>query len=84
MSTLVLAFALMLIIMIIMAVGVIFSNKPIKGSCGGMSALGMEVACEICGGDQDKCDKENESNAMKQTAKQSRIEDLSYDASKSE
>lgn len=39
-----------------MAVGVILSNKPIKGSCGGMAALGMKQGCDICGGEPDKCD----------------------------
>ncbi len=32
-----------------MAVGVILSNKPIKGSCGGLATLGMKEGCEICG-----------------------------------
>lgn len=41
-----------------MAVGVIFSNKPIKGSCGGLNALGMKDSCEICGGEPSKCDEE--------------------------
>ena len=42
-----------------MAVGVIFSNKPIKGSCGGIQALGMGGDCDICGGDTNKCEEEN-------------------------
>lgn len=40
-----------------MAVGVILSNKPIKGSCGGLAALGMKEGCEICGGDRDQCEE---------------------------
>lgn len=50
-------------LMALMAVGVIFNNKPISGSCGGMSALGMDVACDICKGDPAKCDKESEDAA---------------------
>jgi len=50
-------------LMALMAVGVIFKNKPISGSCGGMSALGMDVACDICKGDPAKCDKESEDAA---------------------
>ncbi len=56
----------------LMAVGVIFNNKPISGSCGGMSALGMDVACDICKGDPAKCDKESEDTAKGDT-------DLAYE-----
>jgi hypothetical protein len=41
-----------------MAVGVMFGRPPIKGSCGGMGALGIDTACEICGGDPKRCDEE--------------------------
>ena len=47
-------------IMLIMSVGVIMGRKPITGSCGGMSALGMEVACDICGGDTAICETESQ------------------------
>lgn len=43
-----------------MAIGVIMGREPLKGSCGGMSALGMDTACDICGGDPQRCEKENE------------------------
>lgn len=41
-----------------MAVGVLMGRPPIKGSCGGMGALGMDTACDICGGDPKQCDEE--------------------------
>ena len=41
-----------------MAVGVIAGRPPIKGSCGGMGALGIDTACDICGGDPRRCDEE--------------------------
>lgn len=49
-------------IMLIMSVGVIMGRKPITGSCGGMSALGMDTACDICGGDQTICETETQKN----------------------
>ncbi|PCI58286.1 MAG: ApbE family protein [Methylophilaceae bacterium] len=54
-----LTLAFLLIVVAGMAIGVIFSNKPIKGSCGGIATLGLGGTCEICGGDMDKCDEEN-------------------------
>ena len=54
--TLLLAFLFMLGIVAAMAVGVIFGRQPISGTCGGMKALGMDVSCEICGGDPTRCD----------------------------
>lgn len=53
------AFVALLIIMTIMAVGVILGRKPISGSCGGVgAALGQDdYVCELCGGDEAKCDE---------------------------
>ncbi|MDH5172279.1 MAG: (Na+)-NQR maturation NqrM, partial [Gammaproteobacteria bacterium] len=41
-----------------MAVGVMNGRPPIKGSCGGMGALGIDTACEICGGNPQRCDEQ--------------------------
>ncbi|MEH6582854.1 MAG: (Na+)-NQR maturation NqrM [Halioglobus sp.] len=41
-----------------MAIGVIMGRPPIKGSCGGMGALGIDTACDLCGGDPQRCDEE--------------------------
>lgn len=51
----VLVFAL---VMAGMAVGVMAGRPPIKGSCGGIGALGIDGSCEICGGDPQRCDEE--------------------------
>jgi hypothetical protein len=56
MTTVVLAFAVMLLVVSAMAIGVLFGRKPISGSCGGMKTLGLDVGCEICGGNPDRCE----------------------------
>jgi hypothetical protein len=58
MTTFIVAFGVVLVLFAAMAVGVIFANKPIKGSCGGLNALGMKEGCEICGGQDDVCEEE--------------------------
>jgi len=77
MLTVVLAFALMLLLVAAMAVGVLMGRKPISGSCGGMSSLGMEVACDICGGDKGKCDEETKKGALEKVS-----DSTYYDATK--
>ena len=57
MSTLILTFVVITALFTIMAIGVLFGRAPIAGSCGGMKALGMEMECEICGGDPARCDE---------------------------
>lgn len=41
-----------------MAIGVIMGRAPIKGSCGGMGGLGIDTACDLCGGDPNRCEEE--------------------------
>jgi hypothetical protein len=70
-TTFLVVFAFMIAIVAVMAVGVMFGRKPIAGSCGGMSAIGMESECDVCGGDKSKCDKESKLKTKT---------DLGYDA----
>jgi hypothetical protein len=52
-----LSFLIMGLIMAGMAVGVMAGRAPLKGSCGGLSAVGIEGRCEICGDDPSLCEK---------------------------
>ena len=61
--TYVLALLVFMGIMAAMAVGVIFGRAPIKGSCGGLGAVGIDQECEICGGDPQQCDSESGSKS---------------------
>ena len=49
-----------------MAVGVLAGRQPIKGSCGGIGATGIDQSCEICGGDPKRCDEETPEEARGQ------------------
>ncbi len=48
MLTFVLAFVLLITVMVGMAIGVIFSGKTIKGSCGGLNAIADADHCLVC------------------------------------
>lgn len=80
--TAVLAFVLMLVIVAGMAVGVMFGRKPIAGSCGGMKALGMNVECEICGGNPQACDSAPESARSRSERASSAAAALAVDANR--
>lgn len=48
---------ILIFIVIGMSIGVLFGRKPIAGSCGGISALGLRKTskCEFCGNDPNQC-----------------------------
>ena len=56
MSLFLIVFAVMLLLVAAMAVGVIFGRKPIAGTCGGLNNMTGGGSCEICGGDPNRCD----------------------------
>lgn len=64
--TFVLTLFVFMMIMAAMAVGVIFGRAPIKGSCGGLGAVGIDQECEICGGDPQRCDTNRGASAVSQ------------------
>ena len=71
MTLFLLTFCIIFTLVLAMSVGVILGRGPIKGSCGGMSALGIDTECDICGGDPNKCDNVEEPTS---------VANLSYDA----
>ena len=84
MTIYILAFIVVLLVITGMALGAIVQNKPLKGSCGGLNTIGMKKDCDICGGNDDECEKEQERQRQAALAKTAAA-DLAYDAtSKSE
>lgn len=62
------SFIVFAVILAAMAVGVMAGREPIKGSCGGIGALGIDQSCEICGGDPQRCETETRSMADSMSA----------------
>ncbi len=65
----------MLLVVTLMSIGVLMGRKPIAGSCGGMKALGMDVACDICGGDKNRCENRRRPFAWARRANGSKAEE---------
>ncbi|MBL6689323.1 MAG: (Na+)-NQR maturation NqrM [Pseudomonadales bacterium] len=59
----VLSFIILLAIVAGMAIGVMKGRAPISGTCGGLNNIGIDGACEICGGNPAKCDSNEETPA---------------------
>lgn len=76
MGTFLLVLFIVVLLVAGMSVGVIFSGKPISGTCGGIGALGISSSCDICGGNTQKCDEENQRMSSEEAA-----DSLAYDAS---
>lgn len=53
MSTFLLAFGLLFLVMLGMALGVILNGRTIKGSCGGLNAISDADQCLVCKKDID-------------------------------
>ena len=58
MTTFIIVFIMLMLAGAAMAIGVIFGRKPIKGSCGGLGAGGVERAC----GCKDVCENQTEND----------------------
>lgn len=57
------SFCIISLLVVAMSIGTLAGRGPIKGSCGGMSALGMDTECDICGGDPAKCEESQSENS---------------------
>lgn len=79
MTIYILAFFILVLIVAGMAIGAIVQNKPLKGSCGGLNKIGMKKDCDVCGGDDQECEKEQE--RQRQASLKKAEDDLAYDAS---
>lgn len=53
MTTFLLAFILLMIVMVGMSLGVMLMGKTIKGSCGGLNAISGSDKCVVCSKDVD-------------------------------
>ena len=80
MQTMMLSFMVLILIVVGMAVGVLMGRKPIAGSCGGMTALGMDVACDVCKGDPEVCETEQQKTIKADKLVQDLVDKTSYDA----
>lgn len=79
MSTMILTFVVLLIVIVAMSVGVLMGRKPISGSCGGLANVGIEGKCSICGDDPQKCEEEQERQGS-----QAQSADLGYEVKSKE
>ncbi len=80
MGTFLLVLFIVLLLVAGMSIGVLMGRKPISGTCGGIGAMGISKSCDICGGNPQKCEEENERTAEAGAT----ADDLTYDASETD
>ena len=80
METMILSFVILILIVVGMAVGVLMGRKPIAGSCGGMTALCMDDACDVCKGDPQVCETEQQKTIKADKLAHELTDDISYEA----
>lgn len=64
------AFVVFIVVVLFMALGVIFSQKRLQGSCGGLAAIDIERSCDCV----DVCDEHQQLYQI-QEPNSSKIED---------
>lgn len=75
MTTALLAFGLMALIMAGMAVGVMMGRQPISGSCGGAARLGIGGKCSLCGDDPSQCESTEDSKSVVPVKRKAQFKD---------
>ena len=65
-----------------MSLGLLIQNKPLKGSCGGVSKLMGNEECDICGGNPNQCEEFNRTEKTEDIKAKPAQADLAYDISK--
>ena len=68
-----LTFLILLLIVAGMAIGVMRGRKPLAGTCGGLNNMGNGGACEICGGDTQKCEEVSKAGFLMPVRRDSKI-----------
>lgn len=65
-----LTFGFFVVVVVAMAVGYIFQQKTLAGSCGGLGSLGIDKACDC----DDPCEKRQERERKAALKEQNRID----------
>ncbi|MDG6897289.1 hypothetical protein A6A19_04595 [Actinobacillus delphinicola] len=60
MEVFILTFCIFILVIVGLAIGFIFKRRVLKGSCGGITALGMKKACDC----EEPCDNLKEKVAL--------------------
>ena len=70
-------FLFFVVMLLAMSVGVLISNRRIKGSCGGLAALeqlnakpGQKIACSLCSNPREECKELRKAMQRKQMSEQ--------------
>lgn len=59
----IITFMVFAVFFIAMSLGLLIKQRPLQGSCGGVAKLMGNDECEICGGDPNQCESQQQDNA---------------------
>ena len=55
-----LAFVVFILFFVALSIGLLFKNKPLQGSCGGVNKLMGNSKCSLCGGNVNACENQQQ------------------------